>query len=180
MRALGSNDPGARACGVDIEPIKVRAHVFAAVCAGIGGALYAGIVGYLSPSLFGASTAILFLAMAIIGGRNSLVGPVIASIVLTAIQYLAILVPDLPDTVRSALQTLETDLYALLIILLILFAPKGIGALFRKRAAGGNDFVGTPSDRRSVGVREQRANSRLENCSDNDTESQTPESDAPR
>ena len=135
MRALGANDPGARACGVSIEPIKVRAHIFAAVCAGLGGALYAGIVGYIGPSLFGPATSILFLGMAIIGGRNSLAGPIVATAALTFVQYLALIIPDLSDTARSLLQNLETDFYALALILLVLFAPKGLGALLKRRAA---------------------------------------------
>jgi len=133
MRALGSSDPGARASGIEVEPIKVRAHVFAAITAGLAGALYAGVVGYISPSLFGLATSSLFLAMIIIGGQNSLIGPIISTIFLSFIQYLAIMVPELGEGIKAVLQSVETDLYAVIVILLILFAPKGLGALLKRR-----------------------------------------------
>ena len=129
MRALGANDPGARASGIKVEQIKVRAHIFAAVCAGLAGALFASVVGYISPSLFGLSASSLFLAMIIVGGKNSLTGPIIATVALSFIQYLALLIPDASESTRSLLQSVQTDFYAVAVILLILFAPKGLGAL---------------------------------------------------
>jgi branched-chain amino acid transport system permease protein len=100
------------------------------------------IFGYISPSLFGAATSILFLAMAIIGGRNSLIGPVVATIALTFIQYIATIIPSLSDGARTLLSNVQTDLYALLIIVLVLFAPKGLGALFTRSRKTGEPCTG--------------------------------------
>ncbi len=52
MRAMHGSELGATACGVDIVGVKVRAFVMSAALAGLSGALYAGVVGFISPSVF--------------------------------------------------------------------------------------------------------------------------------
>ena len=52
MRALHGSELGAQACGVDIVGVKVRTFVVSALLAGLAGALYAGVVGFVSPSVF--------------------------------------------------------------------------------------------------------------------------------
>lgn len=124
MQALDENEAGARACGVNIEQIKARSYVFSALCAGLGGALYASFVGFISPSLFASSASIMFLAMAVIGSRNSFKGPLIAVVVLTLIQYLSSVVPMPSETVKSLVSSIQVDLYALLIIGITLFQAR--------------------------------------------------------
>ena len=75
MRALHGSELGAQACGVDIVGVKVRTFVVSALLAGLAGALYAGVVGFVSPSLFTLTASITFIAMAIVGGTSSLAGP---------------------------------------------------------------------------------------------------------
>jgi len=67
--------------------------------------------------------------MIIVVGKNSLVGPIIATVALSFIQYLALMIPDISEGAKTLLQSVETDFYAVAVILLILFAPKGLGAL---------------------------------------------------
>jgi len=134
MRAMHGSELGATACGVDLVGVKVRAFVVSAVLAGLSGALYASVIGFISPSVFTLAASVTFLAMAVIGGSNSLAGPVLAAVALTLVQYLDALIPGISRDVAQLVQTYESDVYGLLIILVVLFAPAGLGALFARRA----------------------------------------------
>ena len=137
MRAMHGSELGAAACGVDLVGVKVRAFVVSAALAGLSGALYASVIGFISPSVFTLAASVSFLAMAVIGGSGSLAGPVAAAIVLTLVQYLDALVPGISRETAQVVQAYEADVYGLAIVLIVLFAPGGIGSLFRRRSREG-------------------------------------------
>ncbi len=139
MRALHGSELGATACGVDLVGIKVRAFVVSAALAGLSGALYASVVGFVSPSVFTVGASVSFLAMAVIGGTGSLAGPVLAAALLTLIQYVDALIPGISRDAAQVVQAYQPDVYGLLIVLVVLFAPGGIGSLWRRRPAKGGD-----------------------------------------
>ena len=70
-----------RFLGYDPANIKLVAFVIAAVMASIGGALYAPIVGIISPSDVDAAASILLIAGVALGGRASLLGPAVGALV---------------------------------------------------------------------------------------------------
>lgn len=133
LAAIGQNETAARASGVAIEPLKVRAYVFAALTAALGGGLYAALIGFISPTLFGPALSITFLAMAIIGGRETLFGPIVAALVITAVQYAGILIPGIDARVAEVISSAQIDLYALIIIVFTLFLPEGLKRVGQKR-----------------------------------------------
>lgn len=137
MRAMHGSELGAAACGVDLVGIKVRAFVVSATLAGLSGALYASVIGFISPSVFTIAASVTFLAMTVIGGSSSLAGPVAAAIVLTLVQYLDALAPGISRETAQIIQAYESDVYGLSIVLIVLFAPGGIGSLFKRRARTG-------------------------------------------
>lgn len=136
MRALHGSELGAQACGVDVVGIKVRTFVVSAALAGLSGALYASVVGFISPSVFTVAASVTLLAMVIIGGSGSLAGPLVAAALLTLLQYLDALIPGLPRATAQTLQQYQSDIYGLAIVLVVLFAPKGIAGLWRRRRGG--------------------------------------------
>lgn len=136
--AVGQHDVGARASGVAVEQIKVRAYIYSSVTAAVAGGLYAALVGFISPQVFGPALSITFLAMAIIGGRESLLGPVLATVAITMIQYINVLIPGLSPTMREFVSTAQIDLYALAIIGFTLFAPTGIKGWLARKNRGAN------------------------------------------
>jgi len=133
MRALHGSELGAQACGVDITGVKVRSFVVSAALAGFAGALYAGVVGFISPTVFSVAASVTFLAMTVIGGTGSLAGPVAAAVALTMLQYTDALVPGLSREAGQILQSYQEDVYGLAIVLVVLFAPSGIAGLLRRR-----------------------------------------------
>ena len=69
-----------RFLGYDPANIKLVAYVVAAFFAGIAGALFAPIVGIISPADVGIVPSIAFLIGVAIGGRTTLLGPVLGAI----------------------------------------------------------------------------------------------------
>ena len=67
---------------INVKKAKVEAFVTSAILSGVAGWLFAPYVSYLSPSNFTSDESILVLTMVIIGGRSTLIGPIIGSILL--------------------------------------------------------------------------------------------------
>ena len=136
MRALHGSEPGAQACGVDIVGVKVRTFVVSALLAGLAGALYASVVGFVSPSVFTLAASVTFLAMAVLGGTRSLAGPIAAAVLLTLLQYLDALIPGIPRETAQTIQTYQEDIYGITIVLVVIFAPSGLAGLWRRHKRG--------------------------------------------
>lgn len=137
MRALHGSELGATACGIDITAVKVRVFVISAALAGLAGALYAHVVGFISPSTFSLHVSVLLVAMAVLGGTGSLLGPVIAAVVLTLIPYSDAVIPGMSRGVLETIQEYQEDIYGITIIAVMIFMPGGIGGLLRRFSPGG-------------------------------------------
>jgi len=135
MRAIHGTELGAQAAGIDVVGTKVRVFVISAIMAGVSGALYASVIGFVSPSVFTVQSSVTFLAMAVIGGSGSLAGPLLATVALTLLQYLDALIPGLPRQTSALVQEYQADVYGLAIILVVLFAPRGLAGLWVRGSA---------------------------------------------
>lgn len=131
MSAMAATEDGARSCGVEVEQITVRAFAYSGALAALGGALYAMLMGFISPALLGVHMSIAFVAMAVIGGRKSIAGPIVAAVLLTLIQQLHLLFPTLDAGVADILKSVQTEVYAVLIIALVILAPQGLVSLMK-------------------------------------------------
>ncbi|MCX4098872.1 urea ABC transporter permease subunit UrtC [Nocardia sp. alder85J] len=78
--AVRDQEERVRFLGYDPANIKIVAYVAAAFFAGIAGALFTPIVGIISPADIGVVPSIVFLIGVAIGGRTTLLGPVLGAI----------------------------------------------------------------------------------------------------
>lgn len=131
MRAIHGSESGAIASGVSVTGVKVRVFVLSSALAGCAGALYASFVGFVSPSVFGLQSSVTFLAMAVLGGMASLSGPLLSTALLTLLEYADALIPGLSRSAADTLQQWVPDVYGLAIVLVVLFAPGGLGSIWR-------------------------------------------------
>jgi branched-chain amino acid transport system permease protein len=131
MSALHGSELGAQACGVDAVAVKVSAFVLSAALAGLAGCLYAHFLGFISPSSFGLETSIVLVAMVVLGGSRSLAGPVAAAVLLTLVPFVDSIVPGLSKDTVAWLQDWKGDLYGVVIIAVMLFAPGGMSGMVR-------------------------------------------------
>jgi branched-chain amino acid transport system permease protein len=134
LRALHGSEAGARACGIDISRTKVQVFTLSAALAGLAGALYASYVGFISPSSFTLALSISLVAMVALGGMGSLPGAVLAAVGLTLLPFMNALLPGLPPAAVAFLQDWNTDIYGLVLILVMLFMPGGLAGAFRRLA----------------------------------------------
>ncbi len=109
----------AQAVGVPVFRSKLVTFVFSGVAAGVGGALFASLQSYITPDTFHFELSMFFFVCIIIGGRGSILGPFLGAVVLTA----------LPELV-APLAKLGTFFYGLLLLVVVLVVPEGIGRLF--------------------------------------------------
>ncbi len=78
--AVRDGEERVRFLGYDPATIKVVAYTVAALFASVAGALFAPIVGFIAPSQVGVLPSIAFLIGVAIGGRTTLLGPVLGAI----------------------------------------------------------------------------------------------------
>ncbi|MDO8914707.1 MAG: branched-chain amino acid ABC transporter permease [Coriobacteriia bacterium] len=131
MTALHGSEMGAQACGIDPIRVKVTAFTLSAALAGLSGALYALTVGFVSPTSFALETSIILLAMVVLGGTRSLAGPVLAAVLLTLLTYVDAILPGLSKEAVAFLQDWKGDIYGVVIVAVMLFAPAGIAGVAR-------------------------------------------------
>jgi branched-chain amino acid transport system permease protein len=113
--ACREDEIAANSCGVNIFRYKMLGFVLAAFVAGVGGAFYALVVGFVKPDISAFMNSINYLIFVVLGGMGSMTGSIIAAYVLTLLQ----------EFLRF-LQDYRMLIYPLLLILVMLFRPKGL------------------------------------------------------
>jgi len=108
----------AEAVGIPVFRAKLTVFVFSGLTAGVAGALFGSIQSYVTPDTFIFELGLFFFVCIVIGGRGSIVGPFIGTAVLTA----------LPELV-APLAKLGNFFYGLLLLVVVLVVPEGIGRL---------------------------------------------------
>ncbi|MPN47541.1 hypothetical protein SDC9_195144 [bioreactor metagenome] len=118
----------AEACGIDLARAKLAAFAVGGALAGLAGALYAHWIGFISPEQFGLFFSFELLMLIFIGGARHLRGAVLGALVIVSLpQFITLLRDVLPgDWGRSA--GVESVLFGLVIVLVVLLRPQGIAA----------------------------------------------------
>lgn len=105
----------AEAMGVNTTKYKVLAFVLSAFFVGIGGALYAHSVRFITPEAFSFQKSVEILVMVIFGGLGNLAGGVFAAIFLTWL-----------NEILRDVQEWRMVFYALLLIIIMILRPGGL------------------------------------------------------
>jgi urea transport system permease protein len=127
--ACRDSEERVRFLGYDPANVKLIAYVIAAGMAGIAGALFVPAVGIISPALIGIVPSIQFVIGVAVGGRATLLGPLVGAVAVAWAQT------SLSERFPSA----WTYLYGLLFIVAVGFLPGGlasIGTMLRRRRGG--------------------------------------------
>ena len=115
LRSIREDEVSAAAIGVDAARWKAFAFGLGAAIAGLSGCFYPGFVGTLVPDAFNIVESFTMLAMVIVGGMGTMIGPVIGAVVLTF----------LPELLRG-FGELRLMIYGLALTVVVLFLPGGI------------------------------------------------------
>jgi len=122
MRASRDSVLRAEAIGIDAKRVQWAAFAIAALFCGLAGSLYAFSKGTISPEVISVSRSVDGLVMVLLGGLQTLSGPLVGAAVLTWLQ----------DTVAR-----QTDywqaLLGVVILLLVIAFPQGMVGFVRER-----------------------------------------------
>jgi branched-chain amino acid transport system permease protein len=138
LRALSSSEVAAASAGIPVGRYKLAVFALSSAFAGLAGGIYAFYMGYLAPGSFPVLLSVEVVVMATIGGLGSIVGGVVGSVVVFLLVHgLSRLATTsgMPDT---APVILSYAVYAVLLIVAVLFLPGGITsipALVRERTS---------------------------------------------
>ncbi len=122
--AIRDAEVAAEACGVSKSRFLMLTFLFSGALGGVAGALFATLQSYITPDAFTFDLSVLFFIAILIGGRGSVLGPLLATVLLTALPEFA-----------APLVAWSTFLYAALLLLIVLLLPGGFAGLldFRNR-----------------------------------------------
>ncbi len=122
--AVRDAEVAAEATGISKPRMLIAIFLFAGALAAIAGGLFASLQTYITPDAFTFDLSILFFIAILIGGRGSILGPMLGTIILTILPEIA-----------APLAAWSTFLYAVLLLVIVLVMPGGIAALldFRNR-----------------------------------------------
>ncbi len=115
FEAIKEDDTAAGLMGIDVANTKMLAFVLGAAIAGLAGGLDAHLTFFIGPQEFGFDRGVDILTMAILGGIGGLPGPIVGAAILTV----------LPELLRS-LRDFRLVVNGLILVLIVLFLPKGI------------------------------------------------------
>jgi len=123
----------AEASGISKPALLVSVFLFAGAAAGLAGGLFATLQTYITPDAFTFDLSLLFFIAVLIGGRGSILGPLLATILLT-------LLPE----IAAPLAAWSTFVYAALLLIIVLAMPGGIAGLLdrgRRRKLPANRVI---------------------------------------
>ncbi len=120
--AMREDDVAAHCFGIDLTFNKVLAFSTGAFFGGIGGAVFAHMIGFVHPDNFILLTSITILAMVLIGGMGSIWGVALGAVLLIMI----------PERLRD-FEVLRMLLFGLSMALIMIFRPQGLFPSQRRR-----------------------------------------------
>lgn len=130
FKAIREDDIAAEAMGINLFKHKVMSFVIGGFFAGIGGGLYASLLGTVDPKQFYFTLTYNFLLIIVLGGMGSISGTIIASFIVTGglelLRYF-----DEPLTVAGYELTMfragfSMVIYSVLLMVIVLFFRNGI------------------------------------------------------
>ncbi len=115
FEAIKEDETAAGLMGINVTGHKMLAFVLGAAIAGLAGTLDAHLTFFIGPQEFGFDRGVEILTMTILGGVNSLFGPVLGAFIITL----------LPEALRG-FQDYRAVANGLILVVIVLFLPKGL------------------------------------------------------
>ncbi len=129
LASIREDETAAMVMGINTAYYKTLAFVLGAFIAGVAGAVYAHLNFIITPGEFGFYAAVQLLIFNIVGGTQSVYGPILGAFILTA----------LPEVLRGAGVTagpLRLGVNGVILLLVILYLPNGLIFFFKRKGGG--------------------------------------------
>lgn len=142
LRAIKNDQEAARALGVDVLRYKLIAIVLSASLTAVLGTFYAQYLLFVDPeTTMRLELSVLIALVAILGGVGTIVGPLLGAVVLIPLAELS------RGWLGGGGNTLDLVLYGGLVVLIAVFQPNGLVALFRRPRRTRRGGTAPPTDR---------------------------------
>ncbi len=115
IQAIRDDEIAAEAVGINPTKWKLAAFVLGASTAAVAGSLHASYIQTIAPTDFGIMNSIAMLIIVVLGGVGSMTGTFFAAVVLGVL-----------DTVLQSFGTLRMVIYAVALIVIMVFKPTGL------------------------------------------------------
>jgi branched-chain amino acid transport system permease protein len=115
LKAIHSDEDTAMAFGIRVLSYKMTVYVISAAIAAISGVYYGHYIQFVSPPLSSLATSVDLVVMLFLGGVGTIFGPILGT-------FIYELIPE----VSSALHDYEVLFRGVLLLLVLLFFPKGL------------------------------------------------------
>lgn len=127
LKAIREDELAAASLGKNIRLFKVTAFAIAAGFAAFAGAVFAGYLRYIDPTMFGLTESVFILSIIIVGGAGNTLGPVVGT-------FLLVLFPEVlrflgvPESIGPNLRLV---IYSLAVIIIMRFRPQGLAGEYK-------------------------------------------------
>ena len=121
------DDPVAAALvGISPQSSKISAFVVSGFLAAVAGAVFAQILAYVGPGVFGLGISLSLLVGVILGGRSSLIGAILGAGFIVLLPQVVQNLSDRLGLTDQVVKNLPDLIYGLLVVLVVLALPGGL------------------------------------------------------
>lgn len=132
LKAIRDNEQRCHYLGYNVERTKLAVFMISAAVAAVAGALYGGYIGFVSPPLVGFLFATEIIIWVAVGGRGTLVGPILG----------AVLINLIGPRLSESLPYVWTVFLGGLFILVVTFIPDGVFPALTRLLASARGLIG--------------------------------------
>ncbi len=131
LQAISEDEDAAASVGIDVSRTKLAITLVSAAMTCIGGVLYAQYQLYVNPeTVSGIGISLQMVFGVIAGGMFVMLGPTVGAVILLALSE------GLRIVIGHEVLGIDTTIYGLMLILFIIYMPKGILGAILARSAG--------------------------------------------
>lgn len=131
LTAIRSHEHRAHSLGLSVVTIKTAVFTISCGLAGLAGLLYVPLERFVYPTQLGLIASTSVVVWVVIGGRGTLVGPVIGAVV---VEYLA-------SALSGALQGYWTLVIGIFLVVVVVLRPGGLHSLLTAAWASGRSLL---------------------------------------
>lgn len=128
IKATRMNDVRAESLGYDVALLRAITLGVAGALAGLAGALYAPVEGFVYPNQLGLVASTSFIVWVAIGGRGTLIGAFVGAVVVNMVQ----------SELSDRFQEYWPLLIGCFVVVVIMFEPGGVAGAWRRLSAAAN------------------------------------------
>lgn len=115
LNYIRDDESAAKGCGVFTNKWRLISLLIGNFFMGIGGAIYAHMIGFISPPNFTLTIGLMIISIVLLGGSDNIIGVLVGAFILVLF----------PEKLR-VITEYRVMLYGLLIVLILIFRPQGL------------------------------------------------------